>query len=253
MKKYKDIDYRCQELKESLDRIKDICEDFMWRDKALNMNYLAGIARMLLERQGRNFHPLLRDIMCELKISPIIYSVPEQINPSTIHHPLYCDMSWGVVPRPGINIPYVLPSWLKVPAYVFSIETGIHRVSRMELIRAIADKHGGAHYDLDISPFYENLTETYIATTHGDKRKQISGVQLFLLDISMAIHYLGYYALHCKEALDKHIPKENYEPLQKLENHYRFLRITNIKPPISFIISPKDEINSTFDVGIRTF
>ena len=232
--KIKDINYRCNELKEALDSIKDIYEGFIFKNKSHNIKLLAGIARMLL-CEGRNSNPLLLDIMSELKTYPVIYSFPEQTNPNIIHL-LYNDMSWGVVPRTNLNTPYLFKKWLNVPAYVLSIEGGIQRFNRIKLIKHIADKHGGAHYDKEISPLYDNLSESYISIGTDPNKKKITGIQLFLLDIAMAIHYIGYYTLNARIARQNHIPEDSFQPLKELKNHYRFARITYINPSWPFSI-----------------
>lgn len=237
MKEYKDIKYRCNELKTSLDQIKDIYESFILKNKAHNINLLAGIARMLLCR-GTNAHPLLLEIMNEFKIQPIIYSFPEQTNPHLIHS-LYNDISWGVVPRPNLNIPYLFEKWLNIPAYVLSIDSGIQRFNRIKLIKHIADKHGGAHYDRDISPLYDNLSETYISVGKEPNKRKMTGIQLFLLDISMAIHYIGYYTLNARIAQQNCIPEDDFQGIKELKNHYRYARITNINPTGTFSIIQK--------------
>lgn len=235
--KIKDINYRCNELKESLDRIKDIYEGFLFNKKTCHINSLAGIARMLICR-GRTLHPLLLDIISEFKTYPIIYSFPEQNNPNVIHS-LYNDISWGVVPRPNLNIPYLFEKWLNVPAYVLSIDSGVQRFSRIALIRHIADKHGGAHYDRDISPLYDNLSESYISVGEEPNKRKMTGIQLFLLDISMAIHYIGYYVLNAIIAQQNCIPEADFKGIKELKNHYRYIRLTHINPTSTFSIIQK--------------
>lgn len=231
---YKDINYKCNELKNSLDQIKDIYESFIVSHKAHSINLLAGIARMLLCR-GRNSHPLLLDIMNELKIQPIIYGFPEQVVSNAIHS-LYNDMSWGVVPRTNLNTPYLFEKWLNVTAYAFSITGGVQKVNRIQLIKHIADKHGGSHYDPEISPLYDNLSDAVISVGKDDKKMKFTGIQLFLLDIAMAIHYVGYYTLNSKIARENNIPEKDFKALDELKNHYRYARITYINPTSTFSI-----------------
>lgn len=222
MRKLKDINYKLNELKMSLEAIENANNCF-WKD-SLKKSYLLtiiGQSRVLVGQGGKNMHPLLIELQNELKIFPIFYSTKEKviINESNeiIAH-MIGDRTWSVDIKPHLKA-FDIKTWMNANYQHLNINKTKKYYSRNDILRGIADKHGGGHYDSEISEYVEELERQTFSNG-------LNGVSLFLVDIASVIVYVGKQLLNMYEAKTQKIPFVSFNPIEKTKESFRYFTFT---------------------------
>ena len=199
----KTLEYRFKELKNSLEAIENANNDFCQTGKESYLLTIIGQCRVLAGSGERNMHPLLINLMNDLEIYPIFYSFPPKTildNPdsnsnkdSLVGH-FYLNRTWYV--DDSAKSPLFethLKPWMMTPYQFMDISKRRKFYTRNDILRGVSDKHGGGHYDPDISEYVEYLER--ISSSNN-----LNGVKIFLLDVASAIVYTGEQLINIYEA-----------------------------------------------------
>ncbi len=175
-----------KELETSLRALRLANIDFLQKKDDAYLLTIMGQLRALVVTGGNNMTPLLIDLSDELRIPLKLYSMPpKRISaPKGLVASIYGAKTWATKEHPGF-IMYTLKEWLEAPAY-FVDKTMDYR-SRNQVIKHISNKEGGSHYDKEIVAIVDNLRRQF----RGNKDGEINGLQLFLLDVSALVFWVG--------------------------------------------------------------
>jgi len=182
----KSISERLDELRTSLRALNNAYDHF---EKTLDEAYfydIVGRIRVLVCTGSRTMSPLLIELSKELGIELEIFSHPPRtIGKERIHDSLVIGKTWSTHPMGNFQ-KFTLEEWLATPMYFLRHSRCF--LSRNYVIREIAEKEGGAHFDKRITPLIAQLR----SVNYGiGKKIKLNGLQMILLDISPAIYLLG--------------------------------------------------------------
>lgn len=228
-KKMKSFEDKFGELKLSLEILQNANNDFWKTYQPSRLLTIATHGRMLVGLGKNSKRPRLLELLDEKHFNPILFSYPEK---TFFDEGMVCasygDKTW-FLNNPSSLCAYTLEKWMTINSYFVIINNERKYINRNEILKHIADKHGGAHYDNDISLVFEYMNQFFwgFQVEENGKMidKQFTGVHLFLLDIASAIFYVGKSLIHYLEA-DMGIDINNYPPQQKLLKDFFNLSIT---------------------------
>ncbi len=190
----KSIDERISELRTSLRAIDNANDHFERTGDEAYLYDIAGRVRALVCTGGRTMSPLLIQLSKELGIELEICSLPprkvsnEEINASEV-----IGKTWSTRPKRNFR-KYSLEEWFDTPIY-FLRKTQVF-LTRNYVIREIAEKEGGAHFDKKLTPLILQLKG--VCYEIGSSKK-INGTQMILLDVAPAVFFLGQSLLLLNE------------------------------------------------------
>lgn len=163
--------------------------------------------------------PLLLDLSEQLSIPLEFYSYPPPNPPSSdMLMSVFGGKTWATKFRDGMQ-KYTLKQWLETPAY-FVDSTRDYR-TREQVLKHISNKEGGAHYDDKIVAIVDCLRRF----SKGNDKHHIDGVQMFLLDVSALIYWLGTRMCYSWDCRQKSISKVTDPKIIKLDAEFEAVRI----------------------------
>lgn len=217
----KSLEYKFNELKNSLEAIENANNDFCKTGKESYLLTIIGQCRVLAGSGERNMKPLLINLMNDLEIYPIFYSIPPKTildksntNNNLVEH-CYLNRTWYVDESSDSPLFKThLEPWMGIPYQFMDIFKGRKFYTRNDILRGISDKHGGGHYDPDISEYVEILERT--STSNN-----LNGIKIFLLDIASAIVYSGEQLLNMYEANCLNVDYNTFQKYIQTKNKFR--------------------------------
>ena len=179
-----------------------------------------GQLRALVAVGGKDMAPLLLNLSEELNIPLELYSMPPKPlkAPIGLVASIYGGKTWATKERPGF-IKYTLKGWLEAPAY-FVNKTRDYR-TRNQVIKHISNKEGGAHYDKEIVAVVDNLRRQ----SRGNNERELNGLQLFLLDVSSLVFWLGTRMGYTWNDREKGVDEKTDGRITKLDHQFEALII----------------------------
>ena len=193
----KDIGYRMQELEKALDAIQKANAQYQQKHEDAWLLMMTGQLRGLVAiGKSKTMHPLLLELAEELNIPLKLYSRPGKVNPppADLLGAIICGKTWSTRQHPGL-IEFELRTWLETHRY--HVDALKIYTTPNEVLRAIAEKSGGVHYDPDRAPSEESLSRA----SRGNDSLQETGVQMFLQDIAALVYWMGMrlgYTWNCR-------------------------------------------------------
>lgn len=209
-----------KELETSLRALRLANNDFInKKDEAYLLTIMAQL-RALVTMGGKDMTPLLLDLSDELLIPLELYSLPPKPlkAPQELVASLYGGKTWSTKDRPDF-IKYTLKEWLTAPAY-FVDETMDYR-TRNQVIKHISNKEGGSHYDKKVAVIIDNLRRQF----RGSQNGEINGLQLFLLDVSALVFWIGTKMGYVWNCMEKGIDEKTDERIVELDYQFEELVI----------------------------
>lgn len=245
-KNEKTLNYKLQELDVALEAINDALSNFSINYKKSYMLTISSQSRSLVVPcYGKD--ALLIKLIKTLNFNYFFYSMPgksilDKNFRTDLLKELYPDKTWFLNYIPGLVF-YDINTWLDIPYFFISINNIKEFKTRRYMLKQIANKHGGAHYDNSISPIFESL-ECY-KVGNEENKELYNGVDIFLTDIATAIYYIGKSLINYVEAQRTNINYSSYIPQIELEKKYINFRISKVSmPPLSlfgYIASENDK------------
>jgi hypothetical protein len=125
--------------------------------------------------------------------------------------------TWATKPCAGMQ-KYNLKQWLEIPAY-FIDSTRDYR-TREQVLKHISNKEGGAHYDDQIVAIVDCMKRI----SKGSDKYSINGIQMFLMDLSALVYWVGTrmgFIWNCRQ---KSIDEKTDPRIVKLDSHFEALK-----------------------------
>ncbi len=210
-----------QELEKALDAINKANAQYQQSHDSSWLLLMTGQLRGLVAiGNPRNMHPLLLELAEELNIPLKLYSLPGKINPPPDNFlaAIICGKTWATRQHPGL-IEFELRTWLETPRY--HVDTLKIYTTPNEVLRAIAEKSGGVHYDSDRAPSEESLSRS----TRGNDSFQETGVQMFLQDIAALVYWMGMRLGYVWNSQLKSIDPEQDQRIIALDEHMEKIQV----------------------------
>jgi hypothetical protein len=181
-------------------------------DIRVHIHNLQPQLRQLIALGNRNFSPRLIGIADELGIPLEFYAVPEPgqglavrmkvidddeevfFSP-ILYLPSWCfQKTWSPFPKPNFQ-KRKFSDWMEEIVY----KDEANQYTRNRLLRAIADKDGGGHLDDDQDRFVFSLQQNLSYTDHDNTQWNLTGKDLFLIDLAIFVSWMGRRILLCSE------------------------------------------------------
>jgi len=186
----KSFDGRISELKRSLIAIRRDVNGFLCTGDDSYLLSVSGQVRSLIctsysGGKNKNLHPLLLELAQQSDYSLILYAASMNFENLT-NVPIYvthCKSTWSHVPQPGMKR-FALVEWINSDRMFVDYKAKFISPNRM--IRAIADKDGGSHYDPESEESDSLNRQEYM-----HKSISIKGSSFFIADIGILTYFLG--------------------------------------------------------------
>ena len=214
----KNIKYRLTELDTALKALEIGIGNFNKTHEEAHLLGVKATLRALIALGGRNMTPLLIDVAKYLNLPLEFYSTAPKkqsdIEPG-LAVSIIAAKSWFVYPRKDLQ-KFTLEEWLMSPAYFLS-NTREYR-NRNDVLRQISESEGGAHFDRVVKEIVEELQR--------QSGSRYNGIQLFLVDLSALVFWLGRRLLLINDCHSKGIDPSNDERIKKHDEFFDKLHIS---------------------------
>ncbi len=135
--------------------------------------------------KNKNLHPLLVELAQQSDYRLILYAMPMNFEdlPNVPIYVTHCNSIWSHVQQPGMKR-FELVEWINADRMFVDYKSKLISPNRM--IRAIADKDGGSHYDPD-----SEESDCLNRQEYMHKSFSIKGSSFFIADIGILTNFLG--------------------------------------------------------------
>ena len=214
----KDIKYRLTELDTALKALEIGISNFNKTREEAHLLGVKATLRALIALGGKNMTPLLIDVAKYLNVPLEFYSTAPKkqrdIEPGLVAS-VIAARSWYVYPRIDLQ-KFTLEEWLTSPAYFVS-KTREYK-NRNDVLRQISESEGGAHFDGVVKEIVDELQR--------QSGSRYNGIQLFLVDLSALVFWLGRRLLLTNDCHSKGIDPGNDERIKKHDEFFNKLHIS---------------------------
>ena len=197
MAQLKDIPQRMMELEKAIRALQLANNHFHETQDDAYLLLSQSQLRALICSGGSGMTPLLLDLSDQLGIPLELYSISHQVNipDPNLAGAILVGKTWSPKLHNGMK-KYTLKQWLELPTYYID-STRDYR-TREQVLKHIANKEGGAHYDNQIVAIVDCLKRI----SGGGQNRTYNGIQMFLLDISALVYWSSMrmgYIWNCRQ------------------------------------------------------